>query len=220
MSISPAVPGVPGTISLNRGDFYEFKTEQDVMITATEPIMVAQTLPSSFEAGGPPSCTSDSQCAPGHGCSYAPDDFFQMGPMQCVLINSLCSTNSDCPSGYTCADDGFFGGGCEAIGDPALILSVPVEQFRQEYVFLTPTNYLDDYVNIVAQAGTQVTLDNTVMGASYFTPIGDGTYQVARLKVGDGVHALQASAPVGVVVYGYDNDVSYGYPAGLSLSNL
>ena len=44
--------------------------------------------------------------------------------------------------------------------------------------------------------------------------------QVARLKVGDGVHSLDASAPVGVVVYGYDDDVSYGYPAGLDLDDL
>ena len=40
---------------------------------------------------------------------------------------------------------------CQQIGDPALILSVPVEQFREQYVFLTD-KLPDDYVNIVAQA--------------------------------------------------------------------
>jgi hypothetical protein len=234
VSVSPTIPGVPATISLSRGGFYEFKTEQDVVITSTEPVMVAQTLASSFEAQGPPDCTSNSQCLTGHTCEAT-----SMGNL-CILPNQCetnfdcimgqtcygafpgifpgtceCNSNSQCPSGYNCVD--LY---CQQIGDPALILSVPVEQFREQYVFLTPTNYLDDYINIVAQAGTQVTLDNTVMGAGYFTPVGDGTYQVARLKVGDGVHSLDASAPVGVVVYGYDDDVSYGYPGGLSLSNL
>jgi hypothetical protein len=210
VSVSPSVSGVPSTVSLNRGDFYEFKTDQDVVIEANHPIMVAQTLPSSFEGPGPPNCTSTSQCASGHDCSAG----------ACQPSISICFDASDCPQGYNCVSGGLFGMSCEPIGDPALILSVPVEQFREQYVFLTPTNYLDDYINIVAQSGTQVTLDNTVIGASYFSSIGDGTYQVARLKVGDGVHSLDASAPVGVVVYGYDDDVAYGYPAGLSLSNL
>jgi hypothetical protein len=210
ISVSPSVSGVPSSVSLNRGDFYEFKTDQDVVINSNHPIMVAQTLPSSFEGPGPPNCTSSSQCASGHDCSA--------GACQPSIV--ICFDATDCPQGYNCVSGGIFGMSCEPIGDPALILSVPVEQFREEYVFLTPTNYLDDYINIVAQAGTQVTLDNTVMGAGYFAPVGDGTYQVARLKVGDGVHSLDASAPVGVVVYGYDDDVSYGYPGGLSLSNL
>jgi hypothetical protein len=38
----------------------------------------------------------------------------------------------------------------------------------------------------------------------------------------DGVHRLQADQPVGLVVYGFDAYVSYGYPGGtdLALINL
>ena len=51
-----------------------------------------------------------------------------------------------------------------------------------------------------------------------FQPIQGTDYRVARLTVSDGVHRIDASEPVGVIVYGYDDDVSYGYPAGLDLT--
>ena len=143
-----------------------------------------------------------------------------ISPAICLLENDFCMSASDCPQGYNCVEGGLFGMSCQPMGDPALILSAPVEQFRDRYVFLTPTNYLDDYVNIVATPGTSVTLDGVPVSTSQFTPVASGTYTVVRLKVSDGVHSLEASAPVGVVVYGYDDDVSYGYPAGLSLSSL
>ena len=38
--------------------------------------------------------------------------------------------------------------------------------------------------------------------------------------VKDGPHSLEATEPVGLFSYGYDNYVSYGYPAGLDLKEL
>ena len=43
-------------------------------------------------------------------------------------------------------------------------------------------------------------------------------WQVARFPIGDGVHLLISDEPVGVLVYGYDEYVSYGYPGGLNLN--
>ena len=43
-------------------------------------------------------------------------------------------------------------------------------------------------------------------------------WQVARFPIGDGVHLLVADEPIGVLVYGYDSYVSYGYPGGLNLN--
>ena len=101
-------------------------------------------------------------------------------------------------------------------GRSTLILSVPTEQFRDSYVFLTPTNFVEDYINVVAPAGATVASMEPVADAK-FTPLSGSNYKVARLPVIDGVHTLFATEPVGVVAYGYDEDVSYGYPAGLSL---
>ena len=62
-----------------------------------------------------------------------------------------------------------------------------VEQFREEYVFLSPNKYLEDYINIVASVGAQVQLDGVNISAASFTLIGGTGYMVARLKVADGV---------------------------------
>ena len=106
------------------------------------------------------------------------------------------------------------------MGDPALIMIPPTEQFLSEYLFLTPNKYANDYVTIVSPQTATVTLDGTPLSTLSFTNISGSAYKVARMSVTDGVHTISATAPVGVVVYGYDKDVSYGYTAGIDFSGL
>jgi hypothetical protein len=210
VTVSPSLPGVPSPISLNRGDFYEIKTDADFVIESTEPVMVAQTLASSQEIAGPAMCMTSAECAEGYSCSFVSPE--------CMIDTPYCTTTSDCPHSHSCScgDLGFCT--CEPIGDPALILAVPVEQYRSSYVFLTPTNYLDDYINIVAPQSATVILDGQELGTYAFKALSGSSYKIARLSVSDGVHSVEANQPVGVIAYGYDDDVSYGYPAGLDLS--
>ena len=105
------------------------------------------------------------------------------------------------------------------IGDPAFILAVPVEQYREEYVVLAPAQYEFDYVNITAPSGAEVKLDGVALEASQFAPV-SGEFRVARVRIEDGEHRIEASEPVGVIVYGFDSYVSYGYPGGLDLRDL
>jgi hypothetical protein len=135
-------------------------------------------------------------------------------------------------------------------GDPTFMLAVPVEQFRTEYVFLAPDKYAFDAINLVVPAGVPVFLDGTevrdeglqfapakeilkqvkdagVKGPTELGPrwgqralVGTGAYEVWRLVVADGVHVAQCVEPFGVIAYGYDQYVSYGYPAGLNLDDL
>jgi len=49
-------------------------------------------------------------------------------------------------------------------GDPAIIAVPPVEQYRQDYVFLTPNLYAFDFVTIVAPFGATLLLDDRDMG--------------------------------------------------------
>jgi hypothetical protein len=115
--------------------------------------------------------------------------------------------------------NGIPGPGDAGTGDPAFMLNVPVAQFRTEYVFLAPNKYAYDHVNIIAPVGAVVEMDGQILDAAQFEPISP-EYHVARLQIEDGVHQVQADQPMGVIVYGYDQYVSYGYPAGLNLKDL
>lgn len=49
-------------------------------------------------------------------------------------------------------------------GDPSLLIMPPTEQFRPDYVFLTPDKYAFDHVTVIAPPGAAVTLDGAVLG--------------------------------------------------------
>ena len=110
-------------------------------------------------------------------------------------------------------------------GDPAFMLAVPVEQYMTSYVVLAPDKYEFDYASITAPLGTDVLMDRELIPPGDFEVVGEGEYAVARLPIEDGIHTFAsvapegggAPAPIGVIVYGYDQYVSYAYPGGLSL---
>ena len=107
--------------------------------------------------------------------------------------------------------------GDASTGDPAFILAVPTAQFRSDFVFLAPDKYAFDYVSVIAPVSAQVFFDD--LPVEGWEPVGESLmWQVARFPIGDGVHLLISDEPVGVLVYGYDEYVSYGYPGGLNLN--
>jgi len=101
-------------------------------------------------------------------------------------------------------------------GDPAMVLMIPVEQYLDEYLFLTPNTYEVDQVIVVRQAGAVNTLDDHVLTDERFIPVAAG-YEVARVMVGDGVHRITGTSAFGIIAVGYSPYVSYAYPGGLSL---
>ncbi|HIA04151.1 MAG TPA: hypothetical protein EYN66_20010 [Myxococcales bacterium] len=110
--------------------------------------------------------------------------------------------------------------GDAGIGDPAFILTVPFEQYRKDYVFLAPNEYELDYVSIVAPTGAEVRFDGLALDMDWFEPIGTGVFSTTRFLIEDGVHSVSSDEKIGIVVYGYDQYVSYGYPGGLDLKDL
>ena len=119
-----------------------------------------------------------------------------------------------------------------ATGDPYMAQAVPVEQWLTQLPFLTDTSYPRDFVTIVREQGTTVTLDCLgEVSADHFTPIPGTIYEVGQVDLDinggggegscvDGAQFLTADKPVGVLVGGMDWATSYGYPGGLSLSAL
>lgn len=190
---------------LAKGQFYELKSKVDFQIDATKPILVGQFLASSFEINGDcqTGCKNGSVCEPAQNMCFMPH----------VCTNTAPGS---CPAGHICAVENQ---SCEPIGDPAFILAAPVEQFRDQYLFLVPNKYYLDYLNVIAPVGASIVLDN---GAPISLTAINGQWSTARLPIADGVHTIQSTGgeKFGIVVYGFDDDVSYGYPGGMALEKL
>ena len=214
VTTTPSVDTIP---TLNAGDYFEIQSTDSFEINSTKPVMVGRYFASSYEING--SCAAG--CQNGTSC----DTISQV----CVPSVSSCSTNSDCPGGHTCVeyDDGLFGAqiSCEPIGDPAFILAVPVEQFRSFYDVFVPDQFLQNYVTITAPVGTGLTLNDNQ--SLFVEPLSDectdiGCWGAITLEIGQGNHGVESidGTPFGLSVYGFDDDVSYGYAGGMSLKTL
>jgi hypothetical protein len=99
--------------------------------------------------------------------------------------------------------------------------AVPYEQYRESSVILTPEEYAENFLNVTVPTGAEVKIDGEVIPDEYFELVGSGTYSVYRHRIlQPGAHTVTASEPAGVIVYGYDQYVSYGYTGGLDLAKL
>jgi hypothetical protein len=133
-------------------------------------------------------------------------------------------------------------------GDPSLIAVPPVEQFRDNYVFLTPDKYAFDFARILAPVGAPVQLDGMDVAQlpsckKIVLPVlasSTDAFSVYECQLGfpridtslgaqtllspgvqnDGVHRIVSSQKVGVIVDGFDKNVSYAYAAGTELTEL
>jgi hypothetical protein len=105
----------------------------------------------------------------------------------------------------------------EYIGDPAFVLAVPIERFRDEYLVLVPEDYDRDFITIIRPAGAEVMLEDDLVDDGEFSAVGPGEYETASIEVGAGTYHLESAELFGVLVHGLDNAVSYGYPGGLDI---
>ena len=197
---------MPAPATLDRGDMLEVSSTDHFVITADEPVLVVQLLASSFEIVDPPAgstCSVDPDCAPGFTC-----DLF--GGCQSPTCTGAGGT---CPPGHVCSCPDFFQCSCEPIGDPTLIPTTAIGQMTTDHAFITPPGWLEHHITIVAPTGATVSVDGGTVGP--FNTVGASGYGVLRMELGAGVHTVTASSPVGVTVYGYSDDASYGYAAGV-----
>jgi hypothetical protein len=120
--------------------------------------------------------------------------------------------------GATIVDPGVI---MEAKGDPAMSLMTAVEQYRDKYIFLAPTDYDVNYVDVVHPAGANITLDGAPLSGSQ-SPAGE-SFTVTRTPLSNtagGAHVLESDVPVGIQVTGYGSYTSFYYPGGLNLKSI
>ena len=107
--------------------------------------------------------------------------------------------------------------------DPFQMMIPPSEQFLAGYTVSTPASgFALNFINVVAPTAAvgAITLDGSAIPAASFTAIGASGFSGAQVPVDLGSHSLSGPLPYGVHSYGFSSFDSYGYPGGLSLSEV
>lgn len=191
-------PSQDSPAALDAGQFVSFSTTDDFTLVASHPVLLAQLTASATQAS--------------FECDVEDPGSLDACRAQTGYDDSRCS-----PVSWN-SDQGW----CTQLGDPAMSLVPPIDQFRSEYVFLVSLDYDVDSVSVVSRADDDVHIDGDPLGGLPL-PVGsvDGVDWVARrVGISDGAHRLTSDQPTGVIVYGYDRDVAYAYPAGLDLAPI
>jgi hypothetical protein len=191
-------PSQDAPASLNAGQVIHFSSAEDFTLVASHPVLLAQLTASATQAS--------------FECDVEDPGSLDECRAQTGYDDSRCS-----PVSWN-SDQGW----CTQIGDPAMTLVPPVDQFRSEYVFLVSLDYDFDTLAVVSRTDDDVHMDGSPLGGIAL-PVAalEGVDWVARrVEVADGAHRLTSNQPVGVIVYGYDRDVGYAYPAGLDLEPI
>ncbi len=106
-------------------------------------------------------------------------------------------------------------------GDPAMLITTGLQQYRDSYHFAIPDDFPLNFVTIIAPSSADVQLDDVVV--TTFNLITGTDYRVARVAVtpqANGRHSIVSTMPIGVNVHGYGPETSYWYPAGADLKDI
>jgi len=103
----------------------------------------------------------------------------------------------------------------QVTGDPSLILTVPIDRYRDFYVVMVPEGYEENWVTVIRPSGVTVSTDSGPIANGDFVPIVAG-WEYAYVALDAGIHKFAGDEPFGLVAYGYNDAVSYGYPGGMS----
>jgi hypothetical protein len=133
------------------------------------------------------------------------------------LDRSLFSEPFETPKDCATATSG------SSVGDPAMSMLVPLEQYRQSYVFVIPDTYRYDFVTITLAGSDEdplVRLDGQPLPWASFSTVEGTGVRYLRVRIADGPHRMEARVPFGIEVHGYDCNVSYAYGGGLDLRKI
>jgi len=109
-------------------------------------------------------------------------------------------------------------------GDPSMTMEVTPKQFRQQYTFLAPADYQENFADVIVPMGASITLDGKPLTLAA-TPIAGSTWGFIRAPLdnsGSGAHSISTTNPagLGLQVEGFGFATSYYYPGGLNLIHI
>jgi len=104
----------------------------------------------------------------------------------------------------------------KCLGDANITPLVPVEQYRNDYIFYVPETYKYHFLNVTVPLDAELTLD----GQKVTDPIKPITADLGRVilrltKTGN--HRITGTKAFGIIGYGYAYATSYSYVGGLDL---
>ena len=112
------------------------------------------------------------------------------------------------------------------VADPFMLIMPPIEQFRDRYTVSTPAAKpvaFNNFVGLIVPEGQEQGIrldDQPLPKATVWNDITGQKLKGATLKIAIGTHTIHHILPVvkfGLIVYGFANYDSYGYPGGLQL---
>ena len=155
----------------------------------------------------------------GQFCEFQTDQGFTVTGSEAISVAEYMHGLGDIPecmcAGNTCP------GLPQCVGDPAMVLVPPTDQFRSSYRFLVPDSYTQNFLNVVSAPGAQIMLDGTVISGPSI-PTG-ATLVTHTLSVTPGAHEIHGATDADrfeITVYGVAPYTSYAYPGGLDLAPI
>lgn len=202
------------------GTYWKFVAyEDDTVIDTGIDIGLMNVLPPADEGVVPCNDFSDDPSSGtftldgGQSCEFGTTELFVTEADKPIMIGAFLSGQN------SVREDAEFG---DRAGDPSFFLVPPEEQYRTDYSFLTPATYFQSFVTVLIRPGFNVTLDGEEIDLATTDYVVDEDANIARahIEVSEGPHRIEAPIPFGIIVYGYDDFVSYAYTGGLDLTKL
>ncbi|MEC9441370.1 MAG: IgGFc-binding protein [Myxococcota bacterium] len=107
-------------------------------------------------------------------------------------------------------------------GDPSMFTAPPVEQYRRDYAFVTPPTFKKTFAAITLPVDATLVYRGEVVPTSQRLArarilVDDEEWESFSVALEPGVHQLESDRSFGLIVYAYDDYVSYAFPGGLDL---
>ncbi len=143
-------------------------------------------------------------------CEFSTKKAFSMNADQNLMVMGIISGQES---------TGVLSSFGEHAGDPSIFLVPPARQYRNNYSFLTPETYFVDYVTVISSTSNQILLDGNPVDLSSATAISGSSQSFIHIPLAqDGPHRLEGTQPFGILVFAYDDFVSYAFTGGLNLT--